>query len=125
MKAMAGSSLRLITRSQSFSISIPFSEKLEDHQAILQEYQDTHVRRNHSERTIASESRFLTGWFEGYTVLDPSHPDGERQLLIWEAMEPIRGRQRIIEFSNQLALAELQPLTRATYVGYLRRLFEY
>lgn len=78
------------------SAPISFAEKLVDHEAILTAYLDTHVTRNHSELTIESERRFLKGWFENLIVKDDSHPKGERQLLIWEAMSPGTGRQRIV-----------------------------
>ena len=104
---------------------IPFSKMLADHHAILQGYLDTHVTRNHSEHTIEGERRFLNGWFEGFMVADDNHPDGERQLLLWEAMAPVLGRQRIIEFSKGLIETGLKPRTIHSYLGSLRRLFEY
>jgi site-specific recombinase XerD len=58
-------------------------------------------------------------------VEDESHPDGERQLLIWEAMAPVAGRQRIVGFSKGLVTAGLQPRTVTGYLGCLRRCFEY
>jgi site-specific recombinase XerD len=103
----------------------PFAEMLADHRAIVQGYLDTHVTRNHSESTEHNERRFLTGWFEGFMVEDNNHPDGERQLFVWEGMEPWAGRQRIIGFSKGLVDAGLKPRTITTYLGVLRRLFEY
>lgn len=107
---------------------IPFAEKLADHQAILQGFLDTHITRNHSERTIQHESNFLKGWFEDQIVEDSSHPQGQRQLFIWEAMSPVTGRERIQAYSKML-LCEwdrvLKAQTVTTYLGSLRRLFEY
>jgi site-specific recombinase XerD len=105
--------------------TIPFAEMLADHRAILQGYLDTRVTRNHSDRTIEADRRFLNGWFEGFVVEDNVHPDGERQLLVWEAMEPVVGRQRIVGFSKGLADAGLKPRTITGYLGCLRRLFGY
>jgi hypothetical protein len=107
------------------STRIPFSQMLADHHALLQGYLDTHTTRNHSNRTIEFDRRFLTGWFAGFMVPDESHPDGERQLLIWEAMEPVIGRQRIIGFSKGLVDAGLKPGTVTIDLGSLRRLFLY
>ena len=106
-------------------LPIPFSQMLADHHSILQGYLDTHVTRNHSDRTIVGESRFLHGWFEGFIVADDNHPEGERQLLLWEAMAPVLGRRRIIEFSKGLIETGLKPRTIHGYLGSLRRLFEY
>jgi site-specific recombinase XerD len=98
---------------------------LADHHAMLQGYLDTHITRNHSDRTIESERRFLMGWFESFVMQDDDHPDGERQLLLWEAMEPVLGRQRIVAFSKGLVDAGLRPRTVHGYLGSLRRLFQY
>jgi site-specific recombinase XerD len=98
---------------------------LADHHALLHGYLDTHTTRNHSPRTSEAAQRFLTGWFEGFRVPDERHPAGERQLLVWEAMEPVRGRQRIVGFSKGLVEAGLQPSTMRSYLGHLRRLFQY
>ena len=115
----------VVQRTEAPPTPVPFSEMVEDHRAILQGYLDTHVMRNHSDRTIESERRFLTGWFEGFMVLDRGHPDGERQLFIWEAMEPARGRQRIVGFGKGLVEGGLKPRTVIGYLGSLRRLFQY
>jgi hypothetical protein len=114
--------LKLVSRMDTITAPISFSEMLDDHHAILEGYLDTHVTCNHSDRTIESERAFLTGWFEGILVPDP---DGERQLLVWEAMEPVKGRERIKEFSKGLIIAELSPRSVNGYLGMLRRLFEY
>ncbi len=94
--------LILVQNVEITSTPLPFSQMLTDHHAILQGYLDTHTTRNHSDRTIETERRFLTGWFESFVLQDDEHPDGQRQLLVWEAMEPAQGRQRIVAFSKGL-----------------------
>ncbi len=122
---MNRSHLKLVSRVDPITTPIPFSEMLEDHLAILEGFLDTHITRNHSDRTLEWERAFLTGWFEGVMVPDESHPDGERQLLVWEAMQPVVGRERIKEFSKGLVLTGLSPRTVNKYLATLRRLFEY
>jgi site-specific recombinase XerD len=117
--------LALVQNIEVDSTPVPFSQLLADHHAILQGYLDTHVTRNHSDRTIESDRRFLVGWFESFVAQDDEHPDGQRQLLVWEAMEPMQGRQRIVAFSKGLVDAGLKPRTVHGYLGSLRRLFEY
>ncbi len=104
---------------------IPLSQMLADHQSILQGYLDTHTTRNHSDRTIEAERRFLSGWFESFVLQDEDSPERERQLFVWEAMTPVLGRQRIMGFSKGLVDAGLKPRTVQGYLGCLRRLFEY
>jgi site-specific recombinase XerD len=117
--------LALVHNVNVVSTPIPFSQQLADHHTIVQGYLDTHITRNHSDYTIESERRFLVGWFESFMMLDDTHPDGERQLFVWEAMVPVLGRQRIIGFSKGLVDAGLKPRTVQTYLGSLRRLFQY
>ncbi len=122
---MARPQLALVQNVETIRIPISFSEMLADHHAILQGYLDTHTTRNHSDRTLDDTRRFLTGWFDGFLVQDSTHPEGQRQLLIWEAMEPVTGRQRIVGFSKGLVETGLKPRTVQGYLGFLRRLFQY
>src|SRR5260370_8623416 len=78
----------------------PFAEMLADHQALLQSYLDTHITRNHSDRTIEHERRFLTGWFEGFFVPVGHHPDLQRQLFPSGAMAPVAVPTRILSFTK-------------------------
>lgn len=93
--------------------------KLHDHERLLQGYLDTHVTRNHSPGTALNEAKFLRRWFV-------SHGSRERPLFVWEAMEPVRGRERIVAYSK-LLLAEKHRAagTVGGYLGILRRLFEF
>src|SRR5712664_2596510 len=77
--------------------AVPFAEKLVDHQAVLQ----------------------------GFLLPDATCPGGERQLLLWEAMQPVVGRQHIIGFSKGLIETGLKPSAIQRYLGSLRRFFEY
>ncbi len=117
--------LAVVHRVETSLVPILFPEMLADHHALLQSYLDTHITRNHSDRTLDSERRFLTGWFEGFIMPDDAHPEGQRQLLLWEAMAPLVGRQRVVAFSKGLAEAGLKPRTIISYLGYLRRLCQY
>jgi integrase len=107
------------------SHSISLDEKLQDHRAILYGYIDTHIARNHSPTTIETERLFLEGWFKNYPIEDSEHPDGYRQMFIWEAMQPVIGRERILAFSKGLVETGIKNRTIIGYLGYLRRFFEY
>lgn len=122
---MSRPQLAVVHRVEASASPVPVSEMLADHYALLQSYLDTHITRNHSDRTLNSERGFLTGWFEGFLVPDSSHPEGQRQLLLWEAMAPVVGRQRVVAFSKGLVEAGLRPRTVISYLGYLRRLCQY
>src|SRR5258708_24737956 len=81
---------------------ISITEKVADHYSILQGYWDTFVTRNFTQSFLLKEKRFIEGWFENYLTKDEDFPDQERPLLVWEAMVPVHGRQRIVEFSKGL-----------------------
>lgn len=122
---MTRSQLALVSSLSVVPAPIPFAEQLADHHTILQGYLDTHLTRNHSQKTIQGDRSFLEGWFEGFRTPDSTHPDGERQLFVWEAMEPAVGRQQIMAFSKSLVQADFKPRTISTYLGRLRHLFDY
>ena len=122
---MNRSHLTLVRQLDAVSTPIPFLEMLDDHHTILESYLDTHTTRNHSDNTIEWDRIFLNSWFEGILVSDDNHLDGERQLLVWEAMEPVLGRERIKEFAKGLITSEFSPRTVNKYLGTLRRLFDY
>lgn len=105
--------------------SISLDEKLQDHRAILYGYIDTHIARNHSQNTIEKERFFLEGWFKNYPMEDDEHPEGYRQMFVWEAMQPVMGRERILAFSKGLVETELKHSTITGYLGCLRRFFNY
>jgi integrase len=97
-----------------------------DHDKVLQNHCDTLLARRLSSRTIRDICRFVKGWFEKIRILDAS---GERQLYIWEAMKPVEGRRRIMEFLLALGRVDddnhvcVRPATVRAYAGQLERLF--
>jgi integrase len=93
-------------------------EALAHHRQLLEGYLQSHVTRNHSPRTIAGSRRFLTGWFA-------EHGDAIRPLYVWEAMEPMRGRARIVQYGKALIEVELSNSTIRSYLGRLRDFFSY
>ncbi len=122
---MSKPSLTLIHNAIASPDNIPLAERIADHAAILQSYFDTFITRNFSVTARQETERFLRKWFEGIRIPDREHPDGERQLFVWEAMEPVYGRQYIVEYSMGLVTLELDTRTIHGYLGQLRRLFEY
>lgn len=122
---MSHTHLALVPRVTIHSEPIRFTEKLADHNSILEGYFDTFITRNLSDETIYQVQSFLTKWFSNFVVPDFTHPEQERQLLVWEAMEPARGRQLIMGYSKGLFQLGLSPRTVSEYLGSLRRLFDY
>jgi len=93
--------------------SVPFEEKVQDHNAILDAFLNTHVLRNHSPRTQHFDESYLRGWFAGYKVQDDQLPDGGR-LFVWEAMHPTMGAEIIKSYSTGLAETDLKGRTCAS-----------
>lgn len=80
------------------------------HRQLFEGYLQSHITRNHSERTIAELKRYLTGWFN-------EQGGGLRPLYVWEAMEPMQGRRRIVEYGKGLVQVELENSTIRRYLG--------
>jgi len=92
----------------------PLLTKENDHHYLLESYITSHFTRNHSMGTIKREKTFLNSWFESY------HP-----LFAWEAMQPINGRERIVEYSKSLIQAEVSHHTMRSNIRILARFFSY
>jgi integrase len=118
--------LRIVTKdqtaAQSAAINLPRSEysaeALDQHLALLESYFQSHRIRNHSENTIRKERTFLMAWFE-------EQGTGIRPLYTWEAMAPVTGRQRIVEYGRTLQDSELVSDTIRAYFGILRNYFAF
>lgn len=94
------------------------AEAYDDHNKLIHNYLNSYVIRNYSPRTIKKEEKFLKSWFEG-------HGDGFRPLYTWEAMEPVKGRKRIVDYANTLLDSLIKSDTVRSYLGILRRYFSY
>jgi len=89
-----------------------------DHQNLLQRYFDSHRMQNHSVKTMMREKSFLSSWFE-------LHSNQNRILFTWEAMAPVLGRKRIMNYANALIDSGLSSSTIRSYLGILSRYFSY
>jgi site-specific recombinase XerD len=94
------------------------AEAFSHHRQLIEGYLQSHVTRNHSERSIAEVRRYLSCWFneQGGAI---------RPLYVWEAMEPMQGRRRIVEYGKGLVTIELANSTIRRYLGHLRDFFSY
>lgn len=88
------------------------------HRQLIEGYMQSHVTRNHSPNTIKSTRRFLEGWFS-------EQGGASRPLYTWEAMEPMKGRNRIVEYGKAMVDAELENQTIRRYLSCLREFFSY
>ena len=88
------------------------------HQYLIDEYLKSHRIRNHSVKTIKKYEIFLTSWFK-------DHGNYLRPLFIWEAMKPEIGRQRIINYGQNLIDVGIANQTIRNYLGMLQSLFSF
>jgi site-specific recombinase XerD len=88
------------------------------HKQLMDGFFQSHVIRNHSAATIKNNMRFLESWFQTYG-------SENRPLWSWEAMRPVEGRKRIVEYGKALIQVELANQTIRSYLGTLRSYFEY
>lgn len=94
------------------------AEALGHHQQLLKGYLQSHRVRNHSPRTIAETERVLTAWFS-------LHGSESRPLYTWEAMEPMYGRRRVVDYGIALIDTDISSHTIRNYIGILRGYFSY
>lgn len=93
--------------------------QLHDHERLLQGYLDTHRTRNHAPGTLRNEEGFLRQWFA-------QQGSSERPLFVWDAMELVRGRERVVVYAKKLLVEKRRAgATVGGHLGILRRLFDY
>lgn len=114
--------LRLVTYKKNSSSTLdkdyPGLNPSKDHQHLIERYFKSQKVQNHSIRTITKEKSFLDSWFK-------LHGREDRQLFFWEAMQPIVGRTRIINYVGALVDSGLASSTIRSYLGILSRYFNF
>jgi integrase len=93
-------------------------DALNHHQQLIDGFMQSHRIRNHSPETIYESNRILSGWFSMYGT-------DSRPLYTWEAMEPVYGRNRIVNYGKLLLESELSTRTIRSYIGILEGFFSY
>ncbi|MBC8548769.1 MAG: site-specific integrase [Candidatus Brocadiales bacterium] len=106
--------LQLVSLNPNNSTEVSSKQKENDHQYLIEQYIGSHFTRNHSIRTIQKEKRFLESWFQNYPL-----------LFAWDAMMPLYGRERIVEYANTLIESEVSHHTMRSNINILSRLFSY
>jgi site-specific recombinase XerD len=106
--------LKLVSKNTANQLGPSFEQKKRDHHYLITQYIGSHHIRNHSIATILKEKRFLESWFKIYSP-----------LFSWEAMTPIYGRERIVEYANTLIDADVSHKTMRSNIGTLSRFFSF
>lgn len=94
------------------------NQALLDHLSLIDAYFKSYRIRNYSERNQKNHHRFLESWFE-------EHGEGVRPLYTWEAMEPVAGRKRIVDYGQALLDTGIKTDTVRSYLGMLRLYFAF
>jgi len=114
--------LKLLNQSNSFAVKRgpPLESPLayDHHCQIVEGYLHSHTIRHHSIKTFEKEKRFLQTWFQEYGIHG-------RPLYFWEAMEPVVGRGRIVDYGKTLLESGISTNTIRAYLGILSRFFSY
>jgi integrase len=97
------------------------AQSLDDHRALIDGFLQSHRIRNHQEGTILQYRQLLLSWFEQH---GPSGNTG-RPLYTWEAMCPVSGRNRVVDYGKALLAIDISPNTIRGYLGRLSRYFSY
>ena len=87
----------------------------EHHLFLLNGYLNSHLIRNHSEKTILRAKSFIHKWFS----------NEDNSSYTWEVMNLTSGRQQIIGYANNLLTAGIASKTIRSYLGILSDYFSY
>jgi hypothetical protein len=105
--------------------SVPYEERLRDHDAVLSAYFRTFEKRRYVEETLQRVEEFLTSVFQGILIQDESEGNGRKHLLIWDLLHPIDGPQAIDLFATSLNRYDYCHSTVMKYLGDIRRLCDF
>jgi len=97
---------------------VAVDEALRDHHHLVEGYFKSQKARGLAQQTISKENSLLKSWF------DVHGPNG-RPLFVWEAMDDLLGRKHIIDYRDILVESELATSTIRSYMGTLKRFFEF
>lgn len=116
----------LHSKSEMPSTLIPWEERLEDHDAKLEEFLQNCVFRGCSvETTVRDRKATLKSIFRRITVPDSTRPSGYRHLLVWDLLNPILGSYYLSLIISSLLKDGVSPATQRKYMNCLRYLCEY
>src|SRR5215204_4378654 len=105
---------------------ISWEEQLQDHNQKIEEYLQNRVFRGCAyESTVRSARAALKRLFDLVPIEDPKHPDGHRQMLVWELLDHLRGSSRFGVLMSALLQNNLAHGTRRRYLTELRSFCDY
>jgi integrase len=106
--------------------TIPWEERLDDHNNKISEYLQNRLFRGCSyETTIKGSRSILKRIFNRVELDDPTHPLGRRPICFWEFMDPEFGPPRLGLLTTHLLNEHLAPSTKHKYMSELLHLVEY
>jgi len=105
--------------------TIPWEERLEDHDNKSKEYLQNCLFRGCNETSVENSRRVLKAIFKRIEMNDPSHPLGKRHIVFWEFMDPERGPSRLGLLTTKLLSERLAPSTKRKYMNELVYLLDY
>jgi len=107
--------LQLLKENNSSYSPISSKQQEEHHRFLISGYLNSHLIRNHSQKTISRAKSFLHKWFSSE----------EKSSYTWEVMNTTSGRQQIVEYANGLLTAGIASKTIRSYLGTLSDYFSY
>jgi len=102
----------VIYKCEQFPTLVPASEIAADHTSVLDDYQRSHERMNHSAQYIEEIMHALTRFFESRKISDESQPTGVRSMFIFDLLKPQLGRTIIKEYADELNKLHVKSSTK-------------
>jgi len=107
-------------------LNLPWEERLSDHNNKIEEYLQNYLFRGaNPETTIVGIRSILTSTFRRVRVDDVNHPDGSRQLLLWELLNPTDGPCFVGQITVSMLTQGLALGTRRRCISCLRDFGDY
>lgn len=105
---------------------ISWEERLRDHENKIEEYLQNRLFNGcNPDTTIKGMKSAITSLFRRVEIDDLAHPEGRRQLLVWDLLEPRLGSGRLSLIIGSLMKDHLAPGTRRRYLNDLKYFCEY
>src|SRR5947209_4039338 len=108
-----------------FPQSVLASEMAADHSFVLDDYQRSHERMNHSAPYIEETMRALSRFFESRKIADESQPQGIRGMFVFDLLKPQLGRTIIKEYSDELNKLQVKSGTKRKILRQIRHFCAY
>jgi integrase len=104
---------------------VPWEEQFEDHENKIEEYIQNCIFRGCSVEGTVHRKAELHAIFRRSEIADSTHPNGRRQLVVWDLLNPTRGSHYVNLIISSLLKDDVASGTKRKYMSALRWFCDY